>query len=548
MSAGPQPRPLHVVLLAVLLFGWNLGGYDVWAPDEPYFAEGAREMVDDGEWLVPHVNGQITTDKPPLHFWSIALVSLALGGEVTSLTARLPSMLAMLGTLALVLSMAGRRYGPGAAGWAGLVLATAFMPWDKARSAQIDATLALLVTAALWAFDRFRAGEMGGRAASAVFWAAAALATLAKGPVGFLLPLFIALLTLVWDGRRGLWRRFAPVQGLLVFLTIVGAWVAAASVWGGEYSVWGSLREHFVERGLRGMHHAQPFWYYAKVLPVYLMPWSFLVPGALLHALRRATETDRLLLVWCGFVVLFFSVSSEKRDLYVLPAFPAFAMLVGRLVAEPPTPRWVTIPLRMTALLLAVLGLALSAAPAVPAAARSLPAGLGPVVVGVGAAILAGGVLTAILTARARAHAAVLSTGITLAVVYLVAAGWLFPALDPVKSSRRFALELASRSRGAPVVAFHLGNLPEAFAFHTRGLYVQETYDPVLVARHLEGQADAWLVADADRLGELPETLQQELVIEARARLSRREVVLARRAAPSPRGQAERGIVERQLL
>ena len=79
-----------VLLLAALLFLWNIWGYDLWAPDEPFFGEGAREMVVDGQWAVPHVNGMVTTDKPPLFFWLIAILSLPLG-KVTSLTARLPS-------------------------------------------------------------------------------------------------------------------------------------------------------------------------------------------------------------------------------------------------------------------------------------------------------------------------------------------------------------------------------------------------------------------------------------------------------------------------
>lgn len=86
---------LAVLLAATVLFLWQLGEHDLWAPDEPYFAEGAREMVVDGRWTVPHVNGKVSPDKPPLFFWLIALFSLPLG-TVTSFTARLPSALAAL--------------------------------------------------------------------------------------------------------------------------------------------------------------------------------------------------------------------------------------------------------------------------------------------------------------------------------------------------------------------------------------------------------------------------------------------------------------------
>ena len=101
-------KPARVVLiLAAVLFICNTWGYDLWAPDEPFFGEGAREMVADGQWLVTHVNGVVNTHKPPLFFWLIALLSLPLG-RVTSFTARLPSALASLGTVAMTLRL-GRR-------------------------------------------------------------------------------------------------------------------------------------------------------------------------------------------------------------------------------------------------------------------------------------------------------------------------------------------------------------------------------------------------------------------------------------------------------
>jgi 4-amino-4-deoxy-L-arabinose transferase-like glycosyltransferase len=184
----------HVIFAgAALLMLWGVWGYDLWAPDEPYFGEGAREMVVDGQWAVPHVNGDVTTDKPPLFFWLIALFSLPIG-KVSSLTARLPSVLAGLGTVGLTIRL-GRRQGGAAAGaLAGIVLMTTYLFWDKARTAQIDALLCCLILVALSAFESFRAGTADGRRAGLLFWTAAALAVLAKGPVGFLVPAGIALI------------------------------------------------------------------------------------------------------------------------------------------------------------------------------------------------------------------------------------------------------------------------------------------------------------------------------------------------------------------
>ena len=232
-----KPRQLIVCAAAVLAL-WGVWGYDLWAPDEPYFGEGAREMIADGQWEVPHVNGEVTTDKPPLFFWLIALVSLPFG-KVLSLTARLPSVLASLGTVWMTMRLGRRLAGDTAGALSGIVLMTTYLFWDKARTAQIDALLSCLILVALSAFEAFRAGDADGRRAGLLFWTAAGLAVLAKGPVGVLIPVGIALTVLAFDRDLDAWKRFAPWTGPLVFIVIVASWMALATLGGhGAYSVW----------------------------------------------------------------------------------------------------------------------------------------------------------------------------------------------------------------------------------------------------------------------------------------------------------------------
>ncbi len=319
-------------MLAAVLFFWFLGAHDLWAPDEPFFGEGAREMLVDGQWLVTHVNGVVNSHKPPLFFWLIAIFSIPIGA-VTEFTARLPSVLAALGTLALVMRLGRRWFGPKTAALAGLLLATTYMFWDKARWSQIDSLLCFLIWVALSAFEAWRSGEADGRRAGALFWCAAALAVLAKGPVGLLLPLGIVIVVLAVERDLGSLRRFAPLVGPLVFVLVAGAWAVAATLWGpADYSVIGALREHFVERGMHGMHHVRPFWYYAERLPLSLLPVDGSAAGGAGPGLARtdaARQGLRLALVAAVFVVVFFSISTEKRDLYVLPAFPAIALMMA---------------------------------------------------------------------------------------------------------------------------------------------------------------------------------------------------------------------------
>ncbi len=538
----------YVLLVAALLFLWRLGGHDLWAPDEPYFAEGAREMVVDGEWAVPHVNGKVNTEKPPLLCWLIALFSLPLGA-VTSFTARLPSALAALGTVALTMRLGGRFFGPRTAVLAGVVLSTTYLFWAKARWSQTDALLCCLIWVALSAFELHRSTDGRGFRAGLLFWLAAALAVLDKGPVGLFLPLGIALVVLATDRDLGRWRSFAPVGGPLLFLALIGAWMVWATVGtGGEYSVWGALKEHFVDRGIHGMHHKQPVWYFAEVLPPSLLPWTALLPGALLLLWRRRGREDRFLLVAALFVVLFFTVSTEKRELYALPAVPAFALMVAALLGalcgwnEPagdwrplPDRRWVTLAQGLLGGLLTLIGGAL---PFAAERVEELSQGTAWVLA---ALLVASGVATLAFAARGRALAAAVTPAAGFALVYLFVVTAVYPSFELRKSARPLAeklveLTVESRALGVPVLAYGIGNVPKPLAFYSNGLYTVETEDPEELARHLERPEPAWAVVHGDRLDALPEPLRRRLVVVEETRLSRQPIlVLSNRGHPEGR-------------
>jgi 4-amino-4-deoxy-L-arabinose transferase-like glycosyltransferase len=309
------------------------------------------------------------------------------------------------------------------------------------------------------------------------------------------------------------------------------------------------------------MHHVQPPWYYLEVLPLHLLPWSGLVPGALVLAWRRRRQaSDRWLLVVVSFVVLFFSISTEKRDLYVLPAMPAFALLVARLVdalavrrgdvSPPVSRRW------LYGGQIAVGGLLALAGTAVPILARGrdeAPYWMALVLAGV---LLAAGISTLWLCRLRRPLHAALAPAAGLAVGYLFAVTFLYPALEPRKTARPFAERVAaataaSRAAGRPVVAYDLSNLPEAFAFYGDGLYTVETKDLELLARHFHRPETVWAVVRRPGLDRLPADVRERLVVVAEDRLSRRAVVLVnnrggerrdRRAPPPPKDPAPRRI------
>lgn len=572
---------LGLALLVSLWFAW---GYDLWAPDEPYFGEGAREMVVDGQWAVPHVNGEITTDKPPLFFWLIAIFSLPFGA-VSSLTARLPSILAFVGSVALIMRLGRRWWDEGTACLAGLVFATMYLPWDKGRTAQIDALLCVLILVAVSAFEslilpgnrddqRARPSEDRGagpeshthgagvvpdaRAAGLLFWFASALAVIAKGPVGLLLPLGVALAALLFERRLSLWRRFAPLAGPIVFLLVVAAWIAFATIGShGEYSVWGAFKQHFLERGLSGMHHRQPPWYYAQVLPGDLMPWTaFVLPALFIAWRRRRDPVMRFLMVWAAFVVLFFTVSTEKRDLYVLPAYPAFALLTARFIrsipvrptrtrgmpADSPPARdteqepsrlWGLVPLWITGVLFAGLGVVL------PIVVRIRFPQYFALALPLACVMLAGGVFVVIQAARGAVRAGAHAVAGTMAVLTLVAVTVVYPALDPIKSAGALARQMRDlttdyRAGGHRILAFDIGNVTRQLSFYSDGVYFDETSKSSELEARIGSDAEMFGVAGSGSLDGLPAELRERVRIVASApRLESGKLVLfTNRPAP----------------
>jgi 4-amino-4-deoxy-L-arabinose transferase-like glycosyltransferase len=294
---------------------------------------------------------------------------------------------------------------------------------------------------------------------------------------------------------------------------------------------------------LSGSSYKQPFWYFAGALPLHLMPWAALLPGALLLAWRRrSSPSDRFLLAWVVFIVVFFSITTEKRALYVLPTFPAWALLFARLVGAVSGQdenrgqsggqaeigrRWVTVGTGLFAVLATLLGIA---APIVAAKRDDVPVWAAAVV---GALFVITGLGALVASLRGRALGAVVATAGGIALCYLAVVTLIYPPLDAIKSARGFSLRIKeataeSRAAGHVVPSYSLSNLPEAFAFYTDGVYFPETDEPDVLAAHFENPDPVWAVADRDALHLLPADVNARLVVVHETRLSRKNVVLVR--------------------
>jgi len=317
---------------AFLLFVVNIGHYDVWAPDEPRYAEVAREMMMTHDYITPHLNGQRYQEKPPLLFWCIAAVSQPFG-DVNAFSARFPSVLAGVLTLLFTFLLARRLFDDRTALWALIVLATCSSFWWQARTGQIDMLLTCCTTLALLVFWLWH--EQRRIWWLVAFYGAITAAVYAKGPPGYIFPLLMVL-AFFWKQKQER-RKAHLILGSVAVWGLFLIWYFAANA--GHKPVEGAheltalqnIYRNTIGR-LMGISKFDPWpWSYVISMSVDLLPWTLFFPWAIPWVWRRRKDSVamRLLLSWFvpGFVV--FSILITKRSIYILPLYPVAAILIA---------------------------------------------------------------------------------------------------------------------------------------------------------------------------------------------------------------------------
>lgn len=328
-----------VGLLCVLLYAPPAALTPFFTKGEPREALVVRNMVEDGDWLLPKrasANGWTIASKPPFFHWLGAAAS-RLAGATTEWTVRLPSLVLATVAVLMVGAIARQTFGPLAASAAMLMLASSF-EWVRAAStARVDGTLTALMTIGTMLF--YRGVVQGGLSvgAAVVAYVALACAALTKGPVGFVLPGLVLGATLAYQRELRLVPRFRPVTGALVVIAVVGGWYALATGLGGDSFVQKQILKENVFRfvGVSAMKsgHSHPFYYYGPTLLSGLLPWTPFVLAALAAAVRNpvARRDPRVVfpLLWFVVVFLFYSLADAKRSVYLLALYPPAALLLG---------------------------------------------------------------------------------------------------------------------------------------------------------------------------------------------------------------------------
>jgi 4-amino-4-deoxy-L-arabinose transferase-like glycosyltransferase len=344
-----EQRPWRELGLLALWLLATSGLRPLLLPDEGRYAGVAFEMLH-GSWLVPTLDGLPFFHKPPLLYWlDIAAFSL-LG--VNEFAARIgPAVFGWLLGAAMFLHLR-RWHGQAVARIALVVLATSPLFFVGAQYVNHDIGVAACITAAVLAVVRAvddPARTHRGWLLAA--WALCGLGVLAKGLIGIVLPGFVVLPWLLAQRR---WRQALSLlhpQGLLVFVAVAGPWTWLMQQHYPGFFAYFIVEQHFRRFSGSSFNNRQPFWFYAAVLPLLMLPWA----GWLWSALRQRGAKAALYFWWVLAIVGFFSLPASRLVGYVMPALAPAAALLGLALAGRGT-RWLRVAALAAAFCVVLVG------------------------------------------------------------------------------------------------------------------------------------------------------------------------------------------------
>jgi 4-amino-4-deoxy-L-arabinose transferase-like glycosyltransferase len=510
MGRSLNHRAGHYALLltaGAMLFLVNLGGPSLWDVDEGRNSGCSLEMLEARDWLIPTFNAELRVDKPALLYWLQMLTYQALG--VNELAARLPSALAALLTVLLVYELGRSLFGGGTGLLAGLIFASTPMVCAAARFANPDALLNLFTVLPLLTF--WVGYSRARRYLCVPISLGMALAVLAKGPVGVLMPSLVMLAFLTWAGKLRLLWTPRLLLGVVVFCGVALPWYVLVGAETKAEFLRGFFFTHNIGRFRFAMEdHAGGPLYYLVVLVVGMAPWSAFLGLAGWYGLqeeqprqgrpgrwwalsavvgRLCVQEDRYRFLWCwiGGYLLFFTASATKLPNYILPLCAPVAVLTGRFLqrwrqGEVDVPGWA---LRCSLVCLALMGvltalglafaggwgpLALLPEPHLAGLERWAFIGVFPVL----------GAAAALWCLRRQRRGGVV-LAVTAAAVLLIAplAAWGVAALDRYKAPRALVAEAGAlrRTEEIRVGCYDLQHLPSLTFYCQRTVAYPATWE-----------------------------------------------------------------------
>ncbi|MCR4298101.1 MAG: glycosyltransferase family 39 protein, partial [Gallionella sp.] len=356
------------LLIAVALIWFsNLEYRTLIKPDEGRYAEIPREMVAGGDWVTPRLNDLKYFEKPPLQYWATATAYTVFGEY--QWTSRLWAGLTGFMGILLVWFAGLRLFGREAAGYAALLLSSSLLYVLMGHINTLDMGVTFFITLGILGLLLAQAqAEVNKRRNwMLVAWAGMALAVLSKGLMGIILPGAALFIYCAVQRDFGVLKRMHWLPGLAVFFVITVPWFVLVMQANPEFFERFFIYEHYTRFTTKDLGRYQPWYYFIPILLAGALPWTVLMFDAMLRALRNSSlpngharsplpnplpqageganeslrefhvnkmfNTQRFLLIWAVFIYIFFSISGSKLPSYLLPMFPALALLMGKRIA-----------------------------------------------------------------------------------------------------------------------------------------------------------------------------------------------------------------------
>jgi 4-amino-4-deoxy-L-arabinose transferase-like glycosyltransferase len=316
---------LAVMAASYLFFFYHLGSYSLKEPDEGRYAEIPREMVEQGDYVVPHLNYVRWFEKPPLLYWVTAASYKAFG--ISEWSFRYPNALAAMSCVLMIYLFVSRWFGHEVGRLSSLILSSSFGFFATGHIVTMDMLFSVLLFGGLLCFYQYYRDKK--QLFLYLFFAALGLAVLAKGPVALIITGVTIFFFLYFEKKLVLLRDMVRVKPLLLFTIIAASWFIFLS-----FRETGFFQLFFVDqnilRFLTTKHkRSGPLYYFIPVLFGGLFPWSIFIPRAVVTLWR--TEALRLFFIWSLVVFVFFSISGSKLPTYILPIFPAISVILACL-------------------------------------------------------------------------------------------------------------------------------------------------------------------------------------------------------------------------
>ncbi len=454
--ANRWPLLFALLLLAVLPMR------DLWAPDEPDFAQCVREMRERGTWLMPYLNGAPYDEKPILFYWLMKACAVAgdwlSGGRgfthgIAAWALRLPTMLASIAFMFALRRWTVRFLQGDVADLAVLILGATPLWFWQSHFIQIDLLFAALLA---WSWLCWLGGYLllrklkeERRPGEASRWFLKAylflgLAFLAKGPLGVVLSMLLLGAFLAWQKDAKALRESKLGLGILVVAAVVLPWYVAAGLQGGPAYAYALIVHQNFERATRAWDHVQPMWAYVKYMGADFFPWVLLLPAlAFYFAGSEARKSPAARFMVLAFVMpfLFLSLVQSKQGKYLLMSYPFLALLLAGML-QPVTVEGVSASRirRLGGTLAAGLGLlalvvaALAFLPVGGPALRAQAAPFLPLLRTLAVILLLGAISVTTRSLLGEGRFLVRETALTLGLVFFVGGTWGFRKLDPQKN------------------------------------------------------------------------------------------------------------------